>query len=295
LSYPKHVSSRHRALAAVVFAVSMLATSPALARPMRLGSRVLQKGMAGPDVRTLQHDLTLAGVWTFPSGVFSEGTKIHVKIFQSRHHLGADGVVGSGTVQVLLSIVRKASHGSASRTTSWSNRQAHHRASTGPRSNRETASTASGGSSMTPPPSDAPVQDATLNSQGLAVAASGTPQVIQEVIAAANKIAFKPYVYGGGHASFNSSGYDCSGSVSYALHGGGLLSSPFDSTQFESYGSKGPGRWITIYANGGHVYMNVAGLWFDTAGQSSRNNNDRWTATRISPASGFVVRHPTGW
>ena len=143
--------------------------------------------------------------------------------------------------------------------------------------------------------SGAPAGKATLNSNGLAVAPANAPAVIQNVIAAANKIAFKPYVYGGGHGSWDSTGYDCSGSVSYALHGGGLLSTPYDSTQFESYGASGTGKWITIYANAGHAYMQVAGLWFDTAAQSSSNGNDRWSTTRISPASGFVVRHPRNW
>ena len=107
---------------------------------------------------------------------------------------------------------------------------------------------------------------------------------------------YNPYgVYGGGHASFNSAGYDCSGSVSFALHGAHLLATPLDSTQFESYGDPGRGRWITLYANAGHVFMDVAGLWFDTAAQSAQNGNDRWSATRVSPGNGWVIRHPAGW
>ena len=137
-----------------------------------------------------------------------------------------------------------------------------------------------------------PVGRATI-SHGLAVAPTNAPPVIREVIAAANKIAFKPYVYGGGHGSFNSSGYDCSGSVSYALHGGGLLSSPLDSTSFESYGKAGKGRWITIWTNAGHAYMYVAGLRFDTSAQSS-SGGSRWTTESRSNA-GFIDRHPSGW
>ena len=140
--------------------------------------------------------------------------------------------------------------------------------------------------------SQPPVTKAKIEN-GLAVAPSNAPTVIKEVIAAANKIAFKPYVYGGGHGSWNSSGYDCSGSVSYALHGGGLLDSPEDSSQLESYGSSGKGRWITIWANAGHVYMYVAGLRFDTAAQGS-GGGSRWTYSRTSSA-GFVERHPTGY
>ncbi len=128
---------------------------------------------------------------------------------------------------------------------------------------------------------------------GLAVAPSNAPDVIKRVIAAANKIAFKPYVYGGGHASWNDSGYDCSGSVSYALHGGGLISSPEDSGELESYGSPGRGRYITIWTNSGHVYMYVLGLRFDT-GAMSQSGGSRWTSQSIDN-SGFVERHPSGW
>ncbi len=129
--------------------------------------------------------------------------------------------------------------------------------------------------------------------RGRAVAPSNAPTAIKEVIAAANQIAFKPYVYGGGHGSWSSRGYDCSGSVSYALHGGHLLSTPEDSTELESYGSRGAGRWITIWANSGHTYMYVAGLRFDTSAQSSTGGS-RWTTQRRSNA-GYVERHPTGY
>jgi peptidoglycan hydrolase-like protein with peptidoglycan-binding domain len=116
--------------------------------------------------------------------------------------------------------------------------------------------------------------------------------VIQGVIAAANRIATKPYKYGGGHGSFTDSGYDCSGSVSYALHGGGLLSTPLDSGDFMSYGAPGRGRRITIYANPGHVYMTIDGRRFDTSAR--RETGSRWTSTPRSPA-GYVVRHPRGF
>jgi len=138
----------------------------------------------------------------------------------------------------------------------------------------------------------APAGKAYLTPDGLAVAPSNAPAVVKNVIAAANRIAFKPYVWGGGHGSWNSSGYDCSGSVSYALHGGGLLSAPEDSGELESYGSPGPGQWITIWANGGHTYMYVAGLRFDTSAQSSTGGS-RWTRQGRSNA-GFVERHPAG-
>jgi peptidoglycan hydrolase-like protein with peptidoglycan-binding domain len=133
---------------------------------------------------------------------------------------------------------------------------------------------------------------ARLNADGTATAPANAPQAIKDVIAAANQIAFKPYIYGGGHGRWIDSGYDCSGSVSYALHGAGLISTPEDSSELESYGAAGAGQWITIWANAGHTYMRIAGLYFDTAAQSRNNGNDRWSATRISPLSGYVVRHP---
>src|SRR3954447_21477700 len=115
--------------------------------------------------------------------------------------------------------------------------------------------------------------------------------VIQRAIAAANAIATKPYRYGGGHGSFQDSGYDCSGSVSYVLHGAGLLSSPLDSTSFMSWGAPGPGKHITIYANSGHVFMTIDGRRFDT-GYGGEGN--RW-ASGSRPTAGFVVRHPPGY
>jgi peptidoglycan hydrolase-like protein with peptidoglycan-binding domain len=119
----------------------------------------------------------------------------------------------------------------------------------------------------------------------------GNSGAVAGVIAAANAIATKPYRYGGGHGSFQDGGYDCSGSASYALHGGGLLSSPLDSTGFMSYGAPGPGQHITIYANSGHVYMTVDGRRFDTSARWETGS--RWTSTSRSSA-GYVVRHPPG-
>jgi cell wall-associated NlpC family hydrolase len=111
------------------------------------------------------------------------------------------------------------------------------------------------------------------------------------VISAADRIATLPYRFGGGHGSFNDSAYDCSGSVSYALHGGGLISSPEDSSQLESYGAPGPGQHITVYANAGHAYMVIDGRRFDTSGQGI--GGSRWTSVSRSNGS-FVARHPVG-
>jgi len=145
------------------------------------------------------------------------------------------------------------------------------------------------------------VSNATINSDGTATAPSGAPEIVQEVIAAANTIIDKPYIYGGGHASWNASGYDCSGSVSYALHGGNLLSSPEDSTGLESYGSPGPGKWITIYADSAHTWIVVAGIAFDTADYGGPNipsgTGPRWRSNptgNLADGGDYVVRHPSG-
>jgi hypothetical protein len=114
--------------------------------------------------------------------------------------------------------------------------------------------------------------------------------VVGQVIAAANEIATMPYIYGGGHGSITG-GYDCSGSVSYALAAAGLLSSPLNSTGFMSWGEPGVGEHITIYANPGHMYMVVDGRRFDTSALSG--GGTRWT-TEMRSSAGFVARHPPG-
>jgi peptidoglycan hydrolase CwlO-like protein len=130
---------------------------------------------------------------------------------------------------------------------------------------------------------------ATLNSDGTATAPTDAPQAVKDAIAAANAITNAPYLYGGGHGSFESSGYDCSGSVSYALHGGGLLSAPLDSTGFMTWGDSGSGDWITVYSNPGHAYAVIAGLRFDTSGAPPR-----WQTEPRDP-TGYVATHPPGY
>jgi cell wall-associated NlpC family hydrolase len=127
-----------------------------------------------------------------------------------------------------------------------------------------------------------------------AIAPANAPLAVKRVIAAANRIRTLPYIWGGGHGRWQDRGYDCSGSVSYALHGAQMLSTPLTSGSFETWGEAGPGRWITIYANAAHVYMVVAGLRFDTAGDVSESG-PRWHPTTAAAASGrFIVRHPVG-
>lgn len=136
-----------------------------------------------------------------------------------------------------------------------------------------------------------PGQEAQVINESEASAPASAPQAVQEVIAAGNAIATTPYIWGGGHGSFESEGYDCSGAVSYALHGGGFLESPLDSTGLETWGEPGPGQWITVYANAEHAWMVVAGIAFDTVGGPGPRWHDPW----VDSPEGFVARHPAGY
>ena len=133
--------------------------------------------------------------------------------------------------------------------------------------------------------------EAALTADGLAVAPLGAPALVQAVIAAGNQIANLPYRYGGGHQTWVDTAYDCSASISFAFAAAGLISAPMVSGQLASWGQPGPGRWITIYANGGHTFMTVAGMRFDTSGL--RETGSRWQSAARSTA-GFAVRHPPG-
>jgi cell wall-associated NlpC family hydrolase len=153
--------------------------------------------------------------------------------------------------------------------------------------------TATGDSASPAPTENVPPPNgstASINSDGSATAPADAPQAVKDAIAAGNQITNTPYLYGGGHGSFDSpGGYDCSGSVSYALHGGGLLSAPLDSTGFMTWGDPGPGQWITVYANAGHAYMTIAGIRFDTSGAPPR-----WQPS-LRDNVGFVATHPPGY
>ncbi len=148
----------------------------------------------------------------------------------------------------------------------------------------------------TPAPTSGVPGKATLLPDGSAVPPAGAPPAVVSAIGAANAIRFKPYVYGGGHKSFKSKGYDCSGAVSYALRGAGLLTAPMPSGPMMRWGLPGPGAWITVYAKPSHAYMVIAGLRFDTSmGGDPVNTGQgpRWRSTN-RPARGYRARHVLG-
>jgi hypothetical protein len=156
-----------------------------------------------------------------------------------------------------------------------------------------------GGATFVPPPPP-PAKGALVN--GRLVAPASAPTRIKRVIAAANQIVEKPYVYGGGHRPYRRGqldrGYDCSGSVSHALHGGGFLRSPLPSGALMSWGQSGPGQWLTVYAHGAHAYLVVAGYRFDTSMHDPNapgpSTGPRWSKS-LRRSSAFVARHPSGY
>ena len=224
-----------------------------------LGDRIpVKRGMSGHDIRVLQDLLGDAGYDVSVDGEFGGRTYKAVKAFETAHARPVDGQMDAADIDALR------------------------------------AAAAAGPAAATAPAAAPAVNNgpqATVGPDGLAVAPAGAPPQVQQIIAAGNQIASKPYKYGGGHGKWDDTGYDCSGSVSFALHGAGLLDEAMPSGSFTSWGDAGPGQWVTIYANGGHMYMVVAGLRFDTSGRS--NHNTRWQTEQRS-AAGYTVRHPPG-
>jgi peptidoglycan hydrolase-like protein with peptidoglycan-binding domain len=214
-------------------------------------TRTLQVGSSGSDVRMLQRYLDQAGYDTTPDGAFGPATRRSVMSFERAEQRRVNGRASRAEQRMV----------------------------------RARASAAA------PDEPVAPTEKAYLSSSGLAVAPASAPDEVKAIIDAGNAIATKPYKYGGGHARWNDTGYDCSGSVSYVLHAAGLLSRALDSTEFMSWGEPGRGTWVTIRTNPSHAYLIVAGLRFDTS--ALRATGNRWTE-QMRSASGYRGRHPDG-
>ena len=137
------------------------------------------------------------------------------------------------------------------------------------------------------------VTRAALTPDGLAVAPTDAPAVVQQMINAGNQIAHLPYRFGGGHGTYQDTAYDCSGSLSFVFIEAGILNTTVDSSQLMKMGDPGPGKWVTIYANPGHTFMYVAGLRFDTVALAG--SGSRWSNSPPEEGTGgFVARHPPG-
>ena len=281
-------------------------------------AQAASKRARGPGVRALQRKLGVPA-----DGVYGPQTKRAVKRYQRRHGLTPDGIAGPqtrrslglGSGPVLKSKARSRRRGGGGRRRA--SRRSARRGGSGVRALQRKLGLPADGvfgprteravkryqrrRGLT---ADGVVGPATRRSLGMSGgrmlkrrgrggsrSRGGSWAVVRRVIAAGNRIATKPYKYGGGHGTYNDSGYDCSGSVSYALHGAGLLRTPMASGGFMDYGRPGRGRHITIYANSGHAFMVVNGRRFDTS--ALRVTGSRWTSQPRS-TGGYVARHPPG-
>ena len=264
----------------VVVAVLLVPLQASAKRSYKLGERTLKQGHKGKDVRSLQRYLDRTGIETSADGVFGSGTKRSVRAFERAQRRKVDGVVTKPDVRVIKDVARNGGAvASAARTGGALPK------------NKKIRTPKPEPAAAEAPLALGPGMVATVGKDGFATAPALAPPVVQAVIAAGNKIAHKPYIYGGGHGRWEDAGYDCSGSVSYALHGAGLLEQSMPSGGFMNWGEAGPGQWITIYAHGGHMYMVVAGLRFDTSGRTRAGT--RWQAD-MRPTRGYSVRHPAG-
>jgi hypothetical protein len=243
---------------ACLLAVVLLAAPAPSSAAQEYGSRAMRQGVQGKDVRMLQHYLTRAGFTASADGHFGPATQRAVLRWERSAERRANGRVSRREAGMIRSAATES------------------RPDTGSDEQQEAA----------------PTESVQLGPDGLAIAPASAPPEVRQVIEAGNEIAKKPYKYGGGHGRWKDSGYDCSGSISYALHGGGFLDRALDSSGFMSWGSAGKGEWITVYAHGGHAYMMVAGLRFDTSGLRERGS--RWTDERRSRRA-YTVRHPDGF
>jgi cell wall-associated NlpC family hydrolase len=246
---------RRTTLVAGLAAVSFSLPTVAIAEGYSFGERVLKRGHSGSDVRTLQRYLTQVGVYTTADGQFGPRTARSVRSWERRADRRVNARVSRGEARRLRTEARQ-----------------------GLQTQQQAPAAAPAG------------EQATLGPDGKAIAPASAPQPVKDLIAAANRIHGKPYKYGGGHGTWNDSGYDCSGAMSYALHGAGLLKRARTSGGFTTYGRAGEGSWITVYAHGGHGYLVVAGLRFDT-GWNNAGKGPRWSDV-MRPSDGYTVRHP---
>jgi hypothetical protein len=247
----------------------------------RYAARTLTVGSHGSDVKQLQTYLTKAGITTTADGQYGRGTARSVKAFEREKGRRADGRATPSDQRLIKRTAQQA-------------------AAPTPTNGTTEAGDGTGGSGYQPgsgtQPTNGGTGKATISADGrTAVAPDDAPQEVKDAIEAANRITTKPYRYGGGHGKWEDSGYDCSGAVSYAMHGGGFLNKPLDSSGFTSWGQAGKGTWITVYGNSGHAYVVIAGLRFDTsASGSSGGDGPRWRSKARS-SSGYVARHPAGF
>jgi peptidoglycan hydrolase-like protein with peptidoglycan-binding domain len=253
----------------MVLAGSLLAAVLALgvadAAQAQLGDRVLKLGKRGSDVRALQGYLDAAGYGAIETGRFDRRTRMGVRSFQSDYGLPASGVV-SPRVAKMIRITATAPPG-------YGGTEYGRAPEAGP--------TPTGLETV-------PGTRAKILADGTAAAPEDAPAEVKKIIASANEIAKLPYKWGGGHSTWRDTGYDCSGSTTYALR------TTFRAGHYPTFGYSnwqipGKGHWITTYASSWHVYMEVAGLRFDTSGL--RVAGSRWT-TQDRSSAGFVPRHP---
>ncbi len=250
---------RSRRSARVALLVAGLALTVPAGASAALGDETLRRGDSGADVRELQRELRRAGYATKVDGQFGAHTLKRVRAFEGNEELRVDGKVTPPDAETLK------------------------RAADEPEVKLPTEEA---------PPEQTSGSKATLTDDGLAVAPADAPQDVKDVIEAGNEIAKKPYVYGGGHGErLEDDGYDCSGSMSYALRKAGMQQGSLTSGGYTRFGDRGRGEWITIRANAGHSYMMVAGLRFDTSAR--KQTGTRWSDERRS-ARGYRGRHPEG-
>jgi cell wall-associated NlpC family hydrolase len=215
------------------------------------GDRALRQGTHGHDVRVLQNWLTRVGWPTHVDGRYGRRTGRNVRRFEAKLGRNVDGRLSRADARVLRALVEH------------------------------------------PAPRTAPATGAaTLAPDGAtAIPPADAPPAVQAAIAAANRLVAKPYKWGGGHGRWEDDGYDCSGAVSYTLHGAGLLEAALDSSQLADWGEAGLGTWITVYGRADHAYTVIAGLRFDTSGTGG--SGPRWH-TRQRSGRGYTARHPLG-